>query len=83
LTYFFLLLSYRAFTGRGRKMDGGLLPSLAIQAFAVAFGALGAAVSAFGLYATDWVAVIGGLLEFVTGMSLFQLANARRKRRSE
>ena len=83
LTYFLLLLSYRAFTGRGRKEDGGLLPPFAIQGFAVAFGALGAAVSAFGLYASHWVAVIGGLLEFLTGVSLFQLANARRKRRGE
>lgn len=41
------------------------------------------AVSAFGLYASHWGAVIGALLEFLTGVSLFQLANARRKRRSE
>ena len=26
LLYFLLLLAYRAFTGRGRKQDGGLLP---------------------------------------------------------
>jgi hypothetical protein len=83
LTYFLLLLSYRAFTGRGRKEDGGLLPPFAIQGFAIAFSALGVAVSAFGLYASHWGAVIGGLLEFLTGMSLFQLVNARRKRRSE
>jgi len=83
LTYFLLPLSLRAFTGRGRKEDGGLLPPLAIKGFAIAFSALGAAVSALGVYASHWGAVIGGLLEFLTGVSLFQLANARRKRRSE
>lgn len=33
-------LSMAAFTRRGRKQDGGLLPPLAIQGFAVAFGEL-------------------------------------------
>jgi hypothetical protein len=75
LTYFLLLLAYRAFTGHGRKEDGGLLPPLAIQGFAVAFSGIGAAVSAFGLYAGHWGAVCGGLFEFLTGVSVFQLAN--------
>ncbi len=44
LMYFLLLLAYRAFTGRGRKQDGGLLPPWAMQAFA-AFIALGGAAA--------------------------------------
>lgn len=83
LGYFLLLLAYRAFSGRGRKEDGGLLPPLAMQGFAIAFSGIGAAVSAFGLYGGHWSAVCGGLLEFLAGVSVFQLANARRKRRSQ
>ena len=83
LTYFLLLLAYRAFSGHGRKKDGGLLPPLVIQGFAVAFSGIGAAVSAFGLYAGHWGAVCGGLFEFLAGVSVFQLASARRKRPSQ
>ena len=34
LTYFLFLISYRAFSGRGRKKDGRLLPPLTVKIFA-------------------------------------------------
>lgn len=77
LMYFLLLLAYRAFTGRGRKKDGGLLPPLAMQAFAVLFALCGAAVSALGIERQDYWVVLGGLLEFLVGLGVFRLAGSR------
>jgi hypothetical protein len=34
VSYFLLLLSYRAFSGQGRKKDGRLLPPLTVKVFA-------------------------------------------------
>jgi hypothetical protein len=78
LTYFLLLLAYRAFTGRGRKQDGGLLPPLALQAFAVLFGATGVLISGFGDYNTKPAAIVGGLTYFLAAATLFRVARCRR-----
>jgi hypothetical protein len=83
LLYFLLLLAYRAFTGRGRKQDSGLLPPLALQIFAVLFGAIGALVSGFAVYAARWPAVIGGLLEFLTAAAVFRVALFRKRSYSQ
>jgi hypothetical protein len=78
LIYFLLLVAYRACTGRGRKQDGGLLPPWALQILAVAFGAIGAAVSAFAIHSTDRRTVIGGLVEFLIAAAVFRIARMRR-----
>jgi len=77
LMYFLLLLAYRAFTGRGRKKDGGLLPPLAMQAFAAIFALCGAAVSALGIARQEYWVVLGGLLEFLVGLGVFRLVRSR------
>src|ERR1700728_3611997 len=74
LIYFFLLLAYRAFTGRGRKRDGGLLPPLAMQVSAALFALCGAAVSAFGIERQEYPVVIAGLFEFFIGLGVFKLS---------
>ena len=40
LTYFLLLLVYRAYTGKGRKKDGGLLPPMVMKGFIAVYGVL-------------------------------------------
>jgi hypothetical protein len=80
LMYFLLLLAYRAFTGRGRKQDGGLLPPWTMQAFAVFFALCGAAVSAGGIKRQAPAMVIAGLMEFLLGAVVFRIAGARRRR---
>ena len=58
--YFFALLAYRAFTGRGRKKDGGLLPPWAMLGFVHCFGVIAALCIFFGLYQNEWRPVVGG-----------------------
>ncbi len=79
LMYFLLLMAFRAFTGRGRKRDGGLLPPLAIQVFAALFAALGASVSAIGLHEGELGVTFAGLLHFLAGVAVFRMAGLRRK----
>lgn len=50
LFYFIALLAYRAFTGRGRNEDGGLLPPWALKLFAGAFGVTATLIVIFGIY---------------------------------
>jgi hypothetical protein len=70
LAYFLLLLAYRAFTGRGRKKDGGLLPPWAMVGFALLFCAVGWAVVVMGLIQRDWHAVRGGLVYCATSTTV-------------
>jgi hypothetical protein len=78
--YFLLLLAYRAFTGRGRKKDGGLLPPVAMRGFAAVFALCGAAVSALGIERGDYLVVGAGLFEFLIGAGVFKLAAARARK---
>jgi hypothetical protein len=80
LMYFLLLLAYRAFTFRGRKKDRGLLPPLAMQAFAILFSLAGAGISALGITHQDYLLVGVGLIHFLAGVGVFQLSAARRRR---
>jgi hypothetical protein len=82
LLYFLLLLAYRAFTGRGRKQDGELLPPYAMQGFAALFGLVGAGVSSFALYQRHFPTVFWGLLEFLAAASVVKMVGERRKARS-
>lgn len=60
MTYFFALLAYRAFTGRGRKQDGGLLPPWAMKGFIHTFGVFAVVIIIFGIYQKEWHPIVGG-----------------------
>ena len=79
LLYFFLLLAYRAITGRGRKQDGGLLPRWALKVFAVVFGAVAVAIAAFGLLQEEYGAFIGGLGYFGSALVLYKVVRIRER----
>jgi len=78
LFLFLALLAYRAFTGRGRKSDGGLLPPLALQIFAVLFGALALAVVTTGVYHDDFRAIRGGIIYVGAAITLYGIARWRK-----
>src|SRR5450432_1760430 len=82
LTYFLGLLSYRAFTGRGRKSDGGLLPPWAMIAFIVAFGACAAAIIALGIYKGDIRTIVGGVEYISSAGAAYGVVKWRRARRA-
>lgn len=79
LAYFLLLLAYRAFTGRGRKKDGALLPHWAMMVFAGLFCAVGWAVVVLGLMHHDWHVLRGGLVYCVTSSAVVFAAYRRRR----
>ena len=60
MTYFFALLAYRAFTGRGRKQDGGLLPPWAMKGFIHTFGVFSVVIILLGIYQKEWHPIVGG-----------------------
>ena len=61
LTYFLALLAFRAFTGRGRKGDGGLLPPFAMAGAIHIFGVLAAVIVAMGIVERRIGPVLGGI----------------------
>jgi hypothetical protein len=77
LTYFLGLLAYRAFTGRGRKSDGGLLPPWAMMAFVFTFGIFALAIVGFGLYNGDMRAIRGGVGYLVSAIAAFGIVRWR------
>src|SRR5450631_1861714 len=78
LLYFLLLLAYRAFTGRGRKQDGGLLPPLALQIFGALFGALAVIAIGFGIYEDKPRMVVGGIVYMCGVSKLSRVLKARK-----
>jgi len=83
LLYFFLLLAFRAFTGRGRKQDGGLLPPLALKVFAVSFGAIAIAIAVFGVYQGELRPVLGGLGYLASATVLYRVVRHRERSTSD
>ncbi|OOG61645.1 hypothetical protein B0E46_17000 [Rhodanobacter sp. B04] len=77
--YFFVLLIYRALTGRGRKEDGGLLPPWAINLFVAAFGVMALLIVMFGIYSGKLPAVLGGISYFCIALAVW---SARRNQRA-
>jgi hypothetical protein len=61
IAYFLLLLAYRAFTGRGRKQDDGLLPPWAMKGFIHAFGVVAVCIVALGIYQGELRPIVGGI----------------------
>jgi hypothetical protein len=60
VAYFLLLLAYRAFTGRGRKEDGGLLPPWAMTVCLFVFFGIGVAILISGVWQRNWRMIEGG-----------------------
>ncbi len=83
LLYFFLLLAFRAFTGRGRRQDGGLLPPLALKFVALFFGAIGIAIAIFGFFQGEPRPVIGGLGYLASAFILHRVVRQREWRVSD
>ena len=67
LLYFFLLLAYRAFTGRGRKQDGGLLPPWAMKGFVHVWGVMAVCIIIMGIYQQELRPILGGIAYLITG----------------
>ena len=79
LVYFFLLLAYRAFTGRGRKQDGGLLPRWAMKGFIHAFGVVAVCLIIAGIYQGELRPVFGGTGYLLTAYgALYAYGRGRR-----
>jgi len=75
---FLVLLAYRAFTGRGRQSDGGLLPPLALQAFAMLLGIVAVGAVALGAYHGNLLAIEGGIPYIGAAATVYGLARWRR-----
>lgn len=83
LLYFFGLLAFRAFTGRGRKGDGGLLPPWAMVGAIHTFGVIGALIGIFGIWQRDLLPVLGGIAYLVAAYSTLLVVRARGKKDEE
>lgn len=83
LLYFLLLLAFRAFTGKGRKQDDGLLPPFALKLFAVSFGVFAIAISVFGLFQGELRPVLGGLCYLGLAVVLYRVVRQREYRASD
>ena len=79
LLYFLLVLAYRAFTNKGRKADGGLLPPWAMKVFVASFGVLAILIIIFGIYSKEWVPVVGGTAYLGTALSVHAALKRRQK----
>lgn len=77
LLYVLLLLAYRAFTGQGRKQDGGLLPPWALKMLAITFGVLAVAIIVFGFYQNELRPIVGGLGYLVSAAILYRVVKQR------
>ena len=79
LLYFLLVLAYRAFTNKGRKADGGLLPPWAMRIFIASFGVLAILIVIFGIYSKEWAPVVGGIAYLGTALSVHAALRRRQK----
>ena len=80
LCYFLLLVAYRAFTGRGREQDGGLLPPTVLQMLCVVFGVFVGAACLYALFNGHWPEAIHGFLGVVAAAAVFRIAQRRKIR---
>jgi hypothetical protein len=62
LSYFFGLLTIRAFTGEGRRQDGELLPPPVIAGFIHTFGAMAVFSIGLGIYEGKWQLALWGFV---------------------
>jgi len=79
LFYFLCLLTYRAFTGRGRKEDGGLLPPWALKLFAGVFGVIAIIMIIMGMYQGNLLGSMVGVGYLSTALLVHGIAKWREK----
>src|SRR5262249_61343494 len=79
LLYFLLLLAYRAYPGRGRKSDGGLLPPWAMLGFIHTFGVVAAVIVFFGIVQGRFLPIVGGIAYLLSAYGALAAVRARRK----
>ena len=77
LSYFLLLLAFRAATGRGRRSDGGLLPPFAMKFFVAFFALIAVCVVAVGAYQGELRPIIGGLAYLGASFVALKIIKAR------
>jgi hypothetical protein len=77
LLYFLLLVSYRAFRGRGRKEDGGLLPPWGLKIVASMFGVIAILIIFFGYDENKIMPVLGGIGYLIISFSVLALSKNR------
>ena len=79
LLYFLALLAFRAFTGRGRKNDDGLLPPWAMKGAIHVFGVIGALMLIAGVVEKEMGMALGGIAYCAIAYSALLTLRARRK----
>ena len=77
LLYFFLLLAYRSFSGRGRARDDGLLPTWVMRGFIHSFGIFAILMICFGFYENRFLPIIGGILYLFAAYGALRGLNVR------
>ena len=77
LLYFFLLLAYRSFSGRGRTKDDGLLPVWAMRGFIHSFGIFAVLMICFGFFENRLLPIIGGTLYLFAAYGALRGLNVR------
>jgi hypothetical protein len=80
VSYFLLLLAFRAATARGRKSDGGLLPPLVMKFFLALFGLIGVGILGMGLWSHEMLPVLGGAFYLFISVRAWSDHTAIRKR---
>jgi hypothetical protein len=81
LLYFLGLLAFRAFTGRGRKQDGDLLPPWAMIAAIHTFGVIAAVIVVLGIIQSKLVPIVGGTAYLMAAYGALAARRTRRMRR--
>ena len=81
LVYFLLLIAWRAFTGRGRALDGELLPPWAMSAFVATFGVMAILIIVYGAYTGKYGAIVGGVCYLVIALAVQMARKIRRAQR--
>ena len=77
LSYFLLLLAFRAATNRGRKSDAGLLPPLAMKFIIGLFGVTAICIVAMGVYQGEAKPVFGGIGYLIASAAGWRAVTAR------
>lgn len=77
LLYFLGLLAFRAFTGRGRKEDGGLLPPWAMTGAIHLFGVIAAIIVVFGIVQGKLLPILGGIAYLISAYGALVARRAR------
>lgn len=83
IAYPLLVLSYRLFSGRGRKHDGGLVSPYVLLVMSMLFVIMGGAILLFNTSGNVLLSIAGGLGFIVTGISGIAMSIKRIKKYQE